>query len=56
MTIETLNEQFGIDGVARFETGQGGRDGAFQVDANFTETDITAAVRCIRSFEKAQRV
>jgi histidinol-phosphate phosphatase family protein len=43
-------------GTILVQTGEAGRDGAFLVEPHFEERDITAAVRCIRSFEKAQRV
>jgi len=43
-------------GTILVQTGQAGKDGAFLVEPHFVERDITAAVQCIRSFEKAQRV
>jgi D-glycero-D-manno-heptose 1,7-bisphosphate phosphatase len=43
-------------GTILVQTGQGGQDGAFHIEPNFIERDITTAIQCIRTFEKAQRV
>jgi len=43
-------------GTVLVRTGQGGQDGAFQVDPHFIEDDVRGAVSRIGNFEKAQLV
>jgi len=55
-TADVLAAQRAEVGTILVRTGQGGRDGEFQVDPHFVEDDVWHAIARVRQFEAALRV